>query len=131
MHHVPDTSDLPNTVLTVSSLPPSLLRFNNGALHNHLNLQQTAHSSMIISPSNFLNGDPSRGTIHQTRINVVNGTVTDALTFGAKQPSGSVDLSCTAPNLRSFIGEEYIRKYPYEPDAQQVGNLGAGTVRGG
>jgi len=107
MHHVPDTSDIPNTVLT------------------------TSQSSMIIAPSNFLNGDPSRGTIHQTRINVVNGTVTNALTFGAKQPSGSIDLSCTAPNLQTFIGEEYISKYPYEPDAQQVGNLGAGTGDGG
>ena len=86
---------------------------------------------MIIAPSNFFDGDPSRSTIHQTRINVINGTVTDALTFGATQPSGSIDWSCTAPNLQSFIGEEYISKYPYEPDAQQVGNLGAGTGVGG
>ena len=86
---------------------------------------------MIIAPSNFLNGDPTRGTIHQTRINVFNGTVTNALTFGATQPSGSIDLSCTAPNLQTFIGEEYISKYPYEPNAQQVGDLGAGTGDGG
>ena len=86
---------------------------------------------MIVAPVNYLPGDPSRGTIHQTRINVVNGSVTNALTFGSKQPSGSVDLSCTAPNLQTFIGEEYIFKYPYEPDAQQVGNIEAGTGAGG
>jgi len=82
---------------------------------------------MIISPQNFLLGDPSRGTIHQTRINVVNGTVTDALTFGAKQPTCSIDLSVTAPNLQSFVGEVYTPKYPYVPDAQEVGNIGAGS----
>ena len=82
---------------------------------------------MIISPQNYVDGDPSRSTIHQARINVVNGSVTNALTFGANQPTCAVDLSTTAPNLQSFIGEVYISKYPYEPDAQEVGNLGAGT----
>ena len=82
---------------------------------------------MIIAPQNYLLGDPSRSTIHQTRINVINGSVTNALTFGAKQPTCSLDLSVTAPNLQSFIGEVYTEKYPYEPDAQMLGNPGDGT----
>ena len=86
---------------------------------------------MIIAPQNYLLGDPSRGTIHQTRINAINGSVTSALTFGAKQPTCSLDLSVTAPNLQSFVGEAYISKYPYSPDAQElVGNPGDGSVGG-
>ena len=81
---------------------------------------------MILTPQNYLLGDPSRGTIHQTRINAINGSVTDALSFGAKQPTCSLDLSVTAPNLKSFVGEVYIEKYPYEPDAQMLGNPGQG-----
>jgi len=86
---------------------------------------------MVIRPQNYLPGDPSRGTIHQTRINAINGTFTDALTFGAKPLTCSLDLSVTNPNLQSFIGEVYISKYPYEPDAQQVGDIGAGTIPSG
>ena len=85
---------------------------------------------MIIAPQNYLLGDPSRGTIHQTRINFINGSVTDALAFGAKQPTCSLDLSLTAPNLQSFVGEAYISKYPYFPDAQMIGNPGDGNVAG-
>ena len=86
---------------------------------------------MIIAPQNYLLGDPSRGTIHQTRINAINGSVTTALTFGAKQPTCSLDLSVTAPDLQSFVGEAYISKYPYSPDAQElVGNPGDGSVGG-
>ena len=82
---------------------------------------------MIIAPQNYVLGDPSRSTIHQARINAVNGTVTNALTFGVKNPTCSVDLSTTDPNLSSFVAEVYISKYPYEPDAQQIGDVGAGT----
>ena len=82
---------------------------------------------MIIAPQNYLLGDPSRGTIHQTRINVINGTVTDAVTFGVKPPTCSVDLSITNPNTQSFIGEIYFPKYPYHPDMQEIGNIGAGS----
>ena len=81
---------------------------------------------MIMTPQNYLLGDPSRGTIHQTRINAIKGSVTDALTFGVKQPTCSLDLSLTAPNLQSFIGEVYIGKYPYHPDSQMIGNPGEG-----
>lgn len=85
---------------------------------------------MIIAPQNYLLGDPSRSTIHQTRINVINGSVTDALTFGAKQPTCSVDLSVTAPNLQSFVGEVYVSKFPYLPNSQQLGNPGDGLESG-
>ncbi|KAG8532817.1 uncharacterized protein KY384_002695 [Bacidia gigantensis] len=98
MHHIPDTSDIPNTVFT------------------------SAHSSFIVAPQNYLLSDPSRGTIHQTRINVINGSVTDALTFGAKQPTCALDLSQTAPDTQTFIGEVYINKFPYHSDAQMIGN---------
>ena len=81
---------------------------------------------MIIAPQNYLTSDPSRGTIQQARINVVNGTVTDALTFGSKQPTCNLNLGVTAPNLQTFVGEDYISKYPYEPNAQEVGNIGGG-----
>ncbi|KAL9609939.1 MAG: hypothetical protein Q9167_005335 [Letrouitia subvulpina] len=106
MHHTPDTSDLPNTVFT------------------------SAHSSMIIAPQNYLLGDPSRSTIHQTRINFVKGAVTDALTFGTKQPTCALDLSVTKPNLETFVGEVYTSKYPYHPDAQMLGNPGEGLETG-
>ena len=106
-HHIPDTSDLPNTVFT------------------------TAHSGVILTPSNYNdNGDASRATIHQTRINVINGTVIDALTFGTRQPTCSLDLSVTSPNLQSFVGEVYVPKYPYHPDEVMVGDLGAGIGLG-
>ena len=85
---------------------------------------------MIIAPQNYLLGDPSRGTIHQTRINFINGSVTDALTFGTKQPTCALDLSLTAPNLQSFVGEVYISKFPYHPDAQTIGNPGDGILVG-
>ena len=103
MHHIPDQSDLPNTVTT------------------------NAQSSMIIAPQNALYGDPSRSTIHQVRINAVNGSVTNALTFGVKQDNCSLDLSTTGPDLTDWTGEVYISKYPFHPDSQQVGNPGDAT----
>ena len=62
---------------------------------------------MIIAPQNYLLGDPSRGPVHQTRINFINGSVTNAPTLGVKQPTCSLDLSLTAPNLQTFMGEAY------------------------
>ena len=85
---------------------------------------------MIITPQNYLLGDPSRSTIHQARINYVNGTVTSALTFGAKPPMCEIDLSITAPNTKTFVGEVYIEKYPYHPDAAMIGNPGDADIQG-
>lgn len=85
---------------------------------------------MIITPQNYLLGDPSRGTIHQTRINYVNGSVTNALTFGSKPPTCTVDLSITAPNIDSFVGEIYVSKFPYHPDAIMIGDPGDAIAPG-
>ena len=85
---------------------------------------------MIITPQNYLLGDPSRSTIHQARINYVNGTVTSALTFGAQQPTCEINLSITAPNTESFIGEVYINKYPYHPNAALIGDPGDADIQG-
>lgn len=82
---------------------------------------------MILAPQNYLLRDPSRGTIHQARMNLADGAVTDAMTYGAQQPICSVDMSITAPNLQSFAGEVYTSKYPYVADAQMVGNPGSGA----
>lgn len=35
-----------------------------------------------------------------------------------------------APDLSNWVGEVYINKYPYVPDAQQVGSIGAGVEAG-
>ena len=85
---------------------------------------------MVISPQNFNTGDESRRTIHGVRINAVNGSVTDSVTFGAKSPTCSLDLSVTAPNIQTWVGEVYTPKYPYHPDAQQIGNPGDGSAQG-
>ena len=49
MHHVPHTGDLPNTVFT------------------------SAHSSVMLSPINYLPGDPSRQTVNMVRLNYGDG----------------------------------------------------------
>lgn len=85
---------------------------------------------MTISPQNYLLGDASRGTIHQTRVNVMDGAVTGALTFGVTQPTCSLDMSITAPNLQSFVGEVYIDKYIYFPGMKMIGDPGFGIQAG-
>lgn len=60
MHHMPHTGDLPNTVFT------------------------TAHSAMIISPFNYLAGDPSRATKQQVEIAIAQDKPTTIKTWGAK-----------------------------------------------
>ena len=82
---------------------------------------------MIIAPQNAWYGDPSRSTIHQVRINAVNGSVTNAITFGANQDTCSLDLSVTKPDLTDWVGEIYTSKFPFTPDSQQIGNPGDGT----
>ena len=91
---------------------------------------------MILAPQNYLPGDPSRGTIHQTRINSINGSVTEVTKFGSGASTGT-DTGGTgkgngycAPDLTNWVGEVYIAKYPYLPDAQLVGSIGAGVEAG-
>ncbi|KAL2216423.1 copper amine oxidase [Thermoascus aurantiacus ATCC 26904] len=91
MHHVPDTSDLPNTVFT------------------------TAQSSLTILPQNYLLSDPSQQTVQQVRINYANGTVQKVETFGSLQPTCELDLRTMTTNLSAYVGDVVVRKFPYEP----------------
>ncbi|PVH92003.1 amine oxidase catalytic domain-containing protein [Periconia macrospinosa] len=66
MHHVPNTIDLPNTLMTV------------------------AHSAVRIEPMNYLDGDASAATYQQVRVNSTTGEVER---FEAQAANRSVDLS--------------------------------------
>ena len=114
MHHVPDTSDLPNTIFSVST----------PVLHSYglLTMHQSAHSSMVIRPQNYLPRDPSRNTIHQVRVNFNSGVVTELETFGTVKPTCSFKISDTFFNVSSFQGEVIIPKYPYEPNEYYITN---------
>ncbi|KZT51209.1 amine oxidase [Calocera cornea HHB12733] len=94
MHHVPHTGDLPNTVFS------------------------TAYGGFILSPLNYLPGDPSRQTIQQARINYHSGNVTEVVTFGSEtiQPECSVDLRDAFTDLWNYTGDVVVRKFPYDPN---------------
>lgn len=94
MHHVPDTSDLPNTVFS------------------------SAQSSIIIMPQNYFdNGDQSRQTINGVRVSYDDGVVEEVDMFGTQEPSGcELDMSDAFPDLNTYIGDVVIRKFPYSPD---------------
>lgn len=77
---------------------------------------------MVITPQNYFTENPVQRTVHQTRVNYVNGSVTDALSFGVSPPTCQMDLSLAAPKTESFVGEVYISKFPYHPDAQMIGD---------
>ncbi|OAG04417.1 membrane copper amine oxidase [Paraphaeosphaeria sporulosa] len=66
MHHVPNTGDLPNTVMT------------------------SAHSAMRLEPLNYLLNDPSIQTSQQVRVNHTSGEVE---TFDAQTANCSVNFS--------------------------------------
>ncbi|KAL6364234.1 hypothetical protein LRP88_02151 [Fusarium phalaenopsidis] len=101
MHHLPNTADLPNTVMT------------------------TAVSSMFIAPQNYFAGDVSRRTIHQARLSYnEHSIVTDAKTFGTKQPTCAFDMNKVAPDLSSFVGEIQIPKFPWNPSGSLQTNPG-------
>ncbi|EEU33975.1 uncharacterized protein NECHADRAFT_94780 [Fusarium vanettenii 77-13-4] len=101
MHHLPNTADLPNTVMT------------------------TAVSSMFIAPQNYFAGDVSRRTIHQARLSYnEHSIVTDAKTFGTKQPTCAYDMNKAAPDLSSFVGEIQIPKFPWNPSGSLQTNPG-------
>jgi primary-amine oxidase len=90
-HHVPDTSDLPNTVFT------------------------SAQSGISIQPQNYLLGDASRATRQQVRVAYDSGNVT-VKNFGAEPPSGVYNLSQNSPHLTKYTGDVVVRKFPYDPD---------------
>ncbi|KDQ60427.1 hypothetical protein JAAARDRAFT_191806 [Jaapia argillacea MUCL 33604] len=92
MHHVPHTGDLPNTVFT------------------------TAQSSVVITPHNYLEMDPSRQSRQQVRVDYSNTDgVTDVETFGAEFPEGTFDLSSQQPDFYAYEGDIAVRKFPYDP----------------
>ncbi|KAL1876689.1 hypothetical protein Plec18167_005097 [Paecilomyces lecythidis] len=91
MHHVPDTSDLPNTVFT------------------------TAQSALTLLPQNYMLNDPSVQSANQVRIMYKNGTVQEVERYGVKQPTCQVDLATTSTNLSAYVGDVVVRKFPYEP----------------
>ncbi|EPE06668.1 copper amine oxidase [Ophiostoma piceae UAMH 11346] len=92
MHHVPHTGDLPNTVMT------------------------TAHSGIQFMPSNYLEGDASRFTRSQVRIQYSDGVTSNVETFGQKDTVCELDFTPIEPDLYSYTGDVVIRKFPYNPN---------------
>ncbi|WWC90477.1 uncharacterized protein L201_005413 [Kwoniella dendrophila CBS 6074] len=90
MHHVPHTGDLPNTVFT------------------------TAQSGMILTPHNYLSGDPSRQSIQQIRIDYDGDEVSDVYTFGSEPATGRIDLDDLYWNPYTYGGDVAVRKFPYD-----------------
>lgn len=101
MHHLPVQADLPNTVFT------------------------TAASSFVLTPQNYILGDPSRASIHQVRIDFINGSVTDTHLFGQNLPTCELDMTQTHGQVTSWVGEVITSKYPFDPSVQDLGNPGA------
>ncbi|KAL8748325.1 MAG: hypothetical protein Q9184_007392 [Pyrenodesmia sp. 2 TL-2023] len=85
---------------------------------------------MILTPQNYLLNDPSHSNVYQTRINILGGNVTDALTFGVKQLICAIGMAVAARNPRSWVRMIWVEKFPYVPDAQLVGNPGEGRWGG-
>jgi primary-amine oxidase len=83
MHHMPDTSDLPNTVFT------------------------SAASGITIRPQNYLVEDPSRSSKQQVRVRFPNRGGPKVNTFGAQLPSGQFDLGSTNPDLAAVFGRHH------------------------
>ena len=92
MHHVPHSGDLPNTVFT------------------------TAHSGLQIMPLNYLNGSPSRETVNMVRVQYGGGNKSQVFEFGQGSPMCSVDVESMVPDLTSYVGDEVVRKFPYDPN---------------
>lgn len=93
-HHVPHTGDLPNTVFS------------------------TAHSSVMLSPLNYLPGDPSRQTVNMVRLNYGGGNASQVMMFGQQVLNAECDISVAAQeaDLSQYKGDVVIRKFPYDPN---------------
>ncbi|KAK4049982.1 hypothetical protein OIV83_003806 [Microbotryomycetes sp. JL201] len=104
MTHVPNTADLPNTVMT------------------------TAQAGLMFSPHNMFASDASRSTHQMARITFDPQTdgVAAVNTFESTFATGSVNLDTFAPDLGAYQVESVTRKFPYEPlDADdEVGGMG-------
>lgn len=90
MHHVPHSGDLPNTVMS------------------------TAQSSVVLTPHNYLPGDPSRQTVQQVEV-VFDGQKTrpvEVRQFGKKEMGGCrVELGL--PGLQEYEGAQSVSKMPF------------------
>lgn len=93
-HHVPHTGDLPNTVFS------------------------TAHSAVMLTPVNYLLGDPSRQTVNMVRLNYGGGNLSQVEMFGQQVLSAECDISVAAQeaDLSEYKGDVVIRKFPYDPN---------------
>ncbi|KAM0786196.1 hypothetical protein ACM66B_007001 [Microbotryomycetes sp. NB124-2] len=93
MTHVPNTADLPNTVMS------------------------TAQAGLMFSPHNMFASDASRSTHQMARITFDPEThgVAAVNTFESTFATGSLDLDSLAPNLGAYKVESVTRKFPYEP----------------
>lgn len=92
MHHVPQTQDLPNTVMT------------------------SAQASMIFSPVNYFEHNPYKATSQQVRIDFTSEEgVTDIHEFGKQMASGTVSLEDIGFDFYSYTGDIAVRKFPYDP----------------
>lgn len=89
-HHLPDTSDLPNTVFTL------------------------AQSGITISPQNYLLRDASRASKHQGRIDHVNGQST-VERFDTREPEGVYNLTAGQSKVETYNGGYIFGVYPYNP----------------
>ncbi|KFA62426.1 hypothetical protein S40285_06085 [Stachybotrys chlorohalonatus IBT 40285] len=87
MHHVPTTSDLPNTVFTA------------------------AQAGIAIIPHNYLLSDPSRQTSHSVYINLTSGAA-EASVYGGEQSTCAYNLSQQYTDLSDFPISEPLRKWP-------------------
>lgn len=92
MHHIPHTGDLPNTVFS------------------------TAHAGLSFSPLNYLEGDPSRQTVNQVRIEYGGGNVSAVETFGQEQGSCAVEYTPVEVDLWNYKGDVVVRKFPFDPN---------------
>ncbi|GAA5866523.1 hypothetical protein JCM8547_000655 [Rhodosporidiobolus lusitaniae] len=102
MHHVPHTGDLPNTV------------------------QTTARAGLVMTPHNYLLGDPSRQTSQMIRINYNSSaeeTVSSVLTFGAERASGLFNLTDVQWDPQGYENTFSVR-FPY--DKTNPGNSSIG-----
>ncbi|EGO55253.1 hypothetical protein NEUTE1DRAFT_85409 [Neurospora tetrasperma FGSC 2508] len=98
MHHLPHTGDLPNTVMT------------------------TAHAGVHFMPSNYFEGDESRKTVNQVRINYSDGKTSEVQTFGQKTKAEDYNGTCklvfepVKADLWGYTGDIVVRKFPYDPN---------------
>ncbi|KAG4421066.1 hypothetical protein IFR04_005829 [Cadophora malorum] len=93
MHHVPHTGDLPNTVFT------------------------TAHSSLVLSPLNYLLGSPTRETVNMVKLLYGGDEGTTVETFGQGTAECAVpSVQGLMPDLTQYVGDQVIRKFPYDPN---------------